>query len=41
MSLLTDSLRALSEERKRDVEETAEFIKQVLGQGKNEWQKEM
>ncbi len=40
LQLLTDSLRTLQEERKRDVEETAEFIKQVLGQSKGEWQKE-
>lgn len=30
----------MQEERRRDVEETAEFVKQVIGAGKLEWQKE-
>jgi hypothetical protein len=30
----------LQEERKRDVEETADFVKQVITQGKQEWQRE-
>jgi hypothetical protein len=41
MSHLHESLRGLQEERRRDVEETAEFVKQVIGAGKAEWQKEV
>ena len=41
MSHLHESLRCLQEERRRDVEETAEFVKQVIGAGKVEWQKEI
>ena len=41
MSHLHDSLRGLQEDRRRDVEETAEFVKQVIGAGKAEWQKEV
>ena len=41
MSHLNESLRGLQEERRRDVEETAEFVKQVIGAGKVEWQKEV
>ena len=41
MSHLHESLRGLQEERRRDVEETAEFVKQVIGAGKVEWQKEV
>lgn len=40
-ALLRDQLRSLQEERKRDVEETAEFIKQIITAGKQEWQREV
>jgi gas vesicle protein len=35
-----EQLRQLGEERKRDIEETADFIKQLIDQNKEEWQKE-
>ena len=31
----------MQEERKRDVEETAEFIKQIISTGKQDWQREI
>lgn len=33
---LRDQLKTLQEERKRDVEETADFIKQIINTGKSE-----
>lgn len=33
---LKDQLKNLQEERKRDVEETADFIKQIINNGKLE-----
>lgn len=33
-----DQFRALQEDRKRDVEETAEFIKQIIAASKQDWQ---
>ncbi len=36
-----DQFKQLQEERKKDVEETAEFIKQIINNGKNDTQKEL
>jgi hypothetical protein len=36
-----DQFKQLQEERKKDVEETAEFIKQIINNGKAEQQKEL
>ena len=33
-----DQFKSLQEDRKRDVEETAEFIKQIISAGKHDWQ---
>lgn len=33
-----DQFKFLQEDRKRDVEETAEFIKQIISAGKHDWQ---
>ena len=38
---LKEQLKQLQEERKKDVEETAEFIKQIISAGKSDWQKEI
>lgn len=38
---LKDQHKLLQDERKKDIEETAEFIKQVLAQGKQDWQREL
>ena len=40
-SFLKDQLKQLQDERKRDVEETADFIKQIITAGKQDWQKEV
>jgi hypothetical protein len=41
MSQVHEGMRAIQEDRRRDIEETAEFVKQVIAAGKNEWQKEV
>ena len=38
---MKDSFKQLQEERKRDIDETADFIKQVISQGKQETQGEI
>ncbi len=38
---MKDSFKQLQEERKRDIDETADFIKQVITQGKQETQGEI
>ena len=38
---IREQLKQLQEERKRDIEETAEFIKQVINNGKQEQQREL
>jgi len=37
---LRDQLKHLSEDRKKDVEETADFIKQIIAQAKDDFSKE-
>ena len=36
-----DQVKQMQEERKRDVEETADFIKQIINQGKQDTAKEL
>ena len=36
-----EQLRQLQEERKRDIEETADFIKQVIDNQKHDWSKDL
>jgi hypothetical protein len=38
---IRDQFKSLQDERKKDVEETAEFIKQIINNGKMEQQKEL
>lgn len=38
---IRDQFRQLQEERKKDVEETADFIKQIINSGKMEQQKDL
>ena len=38
---LKEQLKSLQDERKRDVEETADFIKQIINNGKLDQQKEI
>lgn len=38
---LRDQLKQVQDERKKDVEETADFIKQIINNGKSEQQKEL
>ena len=38
---IRDQLKHLQDERKKDVEETADFIKQIINTGKMEQQKEL
>jgi len=40
LSSLHDSLKRLSEERRKDVEETTDVIKQTIANGRAEWQRE-
>lgn len=36
--IFRDQFKVLQDDRKKDVEETAEFIKQIISAGKQEWQ---
>lgn len=38
---MKDQFKSMQDERKKDVEETAEFVKQVITQGKQEWTREL
>jgi len=38
---IKDQFKTLQEERKRDIEETAEFIKQIINTGKQETSREL
>jgi hypothetical protein len=38
---LHDSLKHLSDERRKDIDETSEVIKQAIGSGRTEWQREI
>lgn len=38
---MKDQFKQMQDDRKKDVEETAEFIKQIISAGKQEWQREV